>query len=188
MSDSPSKAINVKYKARVTDEPLLSAQELKRAKNEEDEKKHANFNHMLEIIQHDPQIFQREEMKYLREFVNHIESWRDVYPCYPDDVTPSPVLFSNISHPLNKNFISQLIVNTVHSEIVFNPMLQILETEKEFVFGKYQDSQKYKFCKLTLCDGDNHIIHCSLSINLFKKYNHLKKGIIMRLNRYTPLR
>ena len=82
MSDAPSKAINVKYKARVADQPPLSAQARKRAKNEEDEKKiqHATFNHMLEHIKHDPQIFQREEMKYLREFVNHVESQRGIYP------------------------------------------------------------------------------------------------------------
>ena len=67
-------------------------------------------------------------------------------------------------------------------------MLQIVETAKEFVFGIYQDSQKYKFCKLTLVDGDNHIIYWKLSIHLFNKYNHLKKGMIMRLDRYTPLR
>ena len=93
-----------------------------------------------------------------------------------------------ISHPLTKNFISQLIANTVHSEIVFYPMLQIVECEKEFVFGNYQDSQKYKFCKLTLVDGDNHIIHCRLSVHLSNAYNHLKKGMIKILDWYTPLR
>ena len=108
MSGTPSKAIDVNSKARVADQPLLSAQALKRAKNQEDEKKrqHATFNHMLEHIKHDPQIFQREEMNYLREFVNHIESQCDIYPCNPDDLTPCPVLFSNIYHPLTKNFIS----------------------------------------------------------------------------------
>ena len=92
MSDSPSKAKDVKTKARVADQSPLSAQALKRAKNQEDEKKrwHATFNYMLEHIKHDPQIFQREEMKYLREFVNHIESRHDIYPCNPDDVTPCP--------------------------------------------------------------------------------------------------
>ena len=76
MSDATSKSIDVKFKARVSDQTLLPAQEQKRYKNEEDEKKiqHATFNHMLEHIKHDPQIFQREEMKYLREFVNNIES------------------------------------------------------------------------------------------------------------------
>ena len=76
MSVSTSKAKDVKSKARVADQPPLSAQAQKRAKNEEDEKKrqHSTFNHMLEHIKHDPQIFQREEMEYLREFVNHIES------------------------------------------------------------------------------------------------------------------
>ena len=97
---------------------------------------------MIEHIKHDPQIFQREEMKYLKKFVNHIESCREIYPCNPDDNNPRHVLCSNISHPLTKNFISQLIANTVHSEIVFNPMLEIVETAKEFVFGNYQDSQK----------------------------------------------
>ena len=74
MSDAPSKAIDVKSKARVSDQPPLSAQAWKRDKNEEDEKKiqHATFNYMHEHIKHDPQIFQREEMKYLREFVNHV--------------------------------------------------------------------------------------------------------------------
>ena len=67
-------------------------------------------------------------------------------------------------------------------------MLKIVETAKEFVFGNYQDSQKYKFCKLTLVDGDNHIIHCRLSIHLFSEYYHLKKGMVVRLDRYTPLR
>ena len=67
-------------------------------------------------------------------------------------------------------------------------MLQIVECAKEFVFGNYQDSQKYKCCKLTLVDSDNHIIHCRLSIHLSNKYNNLKKGMIMRLDRYTPLR
>ena len=49
MSDATSKAINVKSKARVADQPPLSAQARKRAKNEEDEKKsqHATFNHMI---------------------------------------------------------------------------------------------------------------------------------------------
>ena len=122
MSDSPSKAINVKYKARVADQPPLSAQARKRAKNKEDEKKrhHANFNNMLEHIKNDTQIFKREEMKYLREFVNHVESQCDIYPCKSDNVTPCTVLFSNTSHPLTKNFISQLISNTVHSEKVFS--------------------------------------------------------------------
>ena len=59
---------------------------------------------------------------------------------------------------------------------------------KEFVFVNNQDSQKYKFQKLTLVDGENHIIHCRLSINLSNKYNHLKNGMIMRLDRYTPIR
>ena len=108
-------------------------------------------------------------MKYLREFVNHVESQSEIYPCNPDEVTPCPVLCSNISHPLKKNFISQLIEKTVHSEIVFNPMLQIVECAKEFVIVKYQDSQKYKFCKLTFVDGDNHIIHCRLSMHFSKK-------------------
>ena len=117
---------------------------------------------MLDHIKHDPRIFQREEIKYLMEFVNHVESRRDIYPCKPDDVTPCLVLCSKIYNPLTKNFISQLIANTDHSEIVFNPMLQIVECTKEFVFGNYQDSQKYKFCKLTLVDGYNHIIHCRL--------------------------
>ena len=74
MSDAPSKAIDVKTKARVVDQPPSSAQARKRAKNEEDEKKrqHATFNHMVKHIKHDPQIFQREEMKYFRRFVNHI--------------------------------------------------------------------------------------------------------------------
>ena len=67
-------------------------------------------------------------------------------------------------------------------------MLQIVETAKEFVFGNYQDSQKYKFCKLALVDSDNHIIHCRLSIHLSNEYNHFKKVMIMRLDRYTPLR
>ena len=96
-----------------------------------------------------------------------------MYPCNPDDITPRPVSFSNIPHPLTKSFISQLIANKVHSEIVFNPMLQIVETAKEFVFDNYQDSQKYRFCKLTLVKGYNHIIHCRLSINLSYKYEHL---------------
>ena len=76
MSYSPSKAIDVKSKTRAADQPPLSDQAQKIAKNEEDEKKrqHATFNHMLEHIKQDPQIFQREEMNYLREFVNHIES------------------------------------------------------------------------------------------------------------------
>ena len=62
ISDSPSKAINVKSKARVVDQPPLSAQPWKRAKNEEDKKKrqHATFNHMLDHVKHDPRIFQRE--------------------------------------------------------------------------------------------------------------------------------
>ena len=49
MSDAPSKAIHGKSKARVADQPPLSAQAQKRAKNEEDEKKrkHATFNQML---------------------------------------------------------------------------------------------------------------------------------------------
>ena len=68
MSDAPSKAKDVKTKASVADQPLLSDQAQKRPKNEEDEKKrqHATFNLMLEYIKHDPQIFQREEMKYVR--------------------------------------------------------------------------------------------------------------------------
>ena len=82
MSDSPSKAKDIKPKARFYYQPQLTAQALKRAKNQEDEKKiqHDTFNHMLDHIKHDPQIFQREEMKYLREFLNHIESRRDIYP------------------------------------------------------------------------------------------------------------
>ena len=61
MSDATSKSMNVKTKARVADQPPLSAEEWKRAKNKEDEKKrqHATFNHILEQIKHDPQIFQR---------------------------------------------------------------------------------------------------------------------------------
>ena len=104
MSYSPSKSKDVKSKVRVADEPPLSAQAQNRTKNEEDEKKrqHSTFNHMLEYIKHDPQIFQREEMEYLREFVNHVESRSDIYPCNPDDITPCPVLFSIISHPLTK--------------------------------------------------------------------------------------
>ena len=76
MSDAPSKAKDVKTKARFADQPPLSGQAWKKAKNEEDEKKmqHATFNHMLEHLKHDPQIFKREEMKYLWEFVNHVES------------------------------------------------------------------------------------------------------------------
>ena len=129
--DAQSKSIDVKSKAMSAEQPLLSAQAWKRAKNKEDKKlQHATFNHMLDHIKHDPQIFQREEMNYLREFVNHIESQRDIYPCNPDDLTRHPILCSNISHPLKKNFISQLIANTVHSDIVFNPMLQIVETAK----------------------------------------------------------
>ena len=56
MSDSPSKAKDVKFKARVADQPLLSAQARKRVKNEEDEKKiqHSTFNHILEHIKHNP--------------------------------------------------------------------------------------------------------------------------------------
>ena len=56
MSDSPSKAKDVKTKARVADQPPLLAQAWTRAKNEENEKKrqHANFNHMLKHIKHDP--------------------------------------------------------------------------------------------------------------------------------------
>ena len=127
-------------------------------------------------------------MKYLREFVNHVESQCDIYPCNPYGVTPRPVLCSNISHPLKKNFISQMIASTVHSEILFSPMLQIVECAKEFVIRKNQDGQKYKFCKLTLVDGDNHIMHCRLSIHLSSEYDHLKKEMIMRLDRYTPLR
>ena len=67
-------------------------------------------------------------------------------------------------------------------------MLQIVENAKEFVFGNYQDSQKYKLCKLTLVDGENHIIYCRLSINLSNKYNILKKGMSMVLDSYTPFR
>ena len=89
---------------------------------------------------------------------------------------------------IDKKFIAQLIANTVNSEIVFNPMLQIVETTKEFVFGNYQDSQKYKFCKLTLVDGENHIIHCRLSNHLSNEYNKFKKGMIVRMDRFTPLR
>ena len=98
MSDATSKAINVKSKPMVSYQPPLSAQAQKRAKHEEDEKKrqHDTLNHMLEHIKHDPQIFQREDMKYLGEFVNHIESRHDIYPCNPDDVTPSSTLCSNI--------------------------------------------------------------------------------------------
>ena len=81
-----------------------------------------------------------------------------------------------------------MIANTVDSEILFKPMLQNVETAKEFVFGNYQDSQKYKFCELTLVDGDNHIIHCRLSIHFSNEYNELKNGMNMRLDRYTPLR
>ena len=82
MSDAPSKSINVNSKSRVADQPPLSAQARKRAKNQEDEKKiqHDTSNHMLEHIKHDPQIFQKEEMKYLREFVNHLKSQSDIYP------------------------------------------------------------------------------------------------------------
>ena len=132
MYDAPSKAKDVKYKARVADQPPLSSQSQKRSKNKEDEKKRQNatFNHMLEHIKHVTQIFQREEMKYLREFVNHVESWHDIYPFNLYDFTPCPVLFSSISHPLTKNFISQLIANTVHSEMVFKPILQMLECRK----------------------------------------------------------
>ena len=62
-------------KLRVDDQPRLSAQARKRAKNQEDEKKrqHVNLNYMLEHIKHDHHIFQIEEMKYLREFVNQME-------------------------------------------------------------------------------------------------------------------
>ena len=76
ISEAPSKAKDLKSKSRVADQPLLTVQAQKRAKNEEDEKKiqHATFNHMLEHTKHDPKIFQREEMKYIREFVNHVES------------------------------------------------------------------------------------------------------------------
>ena len=61
MSDALSKAKDVKTKARVADQPPLSSQGWKRAKNEEDENKrqHSNFKHMLDHIKHDPQIFQR---------------------------------------------------------------------------------------------------------------------------------
>ena len=65
------------------------------------------------------------------------------------------VLFYSLTFPIHlQKLDSQLIANTVHSEIVFNPMLQIVETAKEFVIGNFQDSQKYKFCKLTLVYGD----------------------------------
>ena len=105
MSDSPSKAKDVKTKASVADQTPLSAQAQKRAKNEEDKKKrqHDNFNHMIEHIKHDPQIFQREELKYLRKFVNHVKSRCDIYPCNPDDITPRPVLYTNVSHLSTKN-------------------------------------------------------------------------------------
>ena len=65
-------------------------------------RQHATFNHMLEHIKHDNQIFQREEMKYLREFVNNVESQHDIYPCNPVDITTHPVLCSKISHLLTK--------------------------------------------------------------------------------------
>ena len=35
---------------------------------------------------------------------------------------------------------------------------------------------------------DNHIIHSRLSINFSNEYNHLKKEMIVRLDRYTPVR
>ena len=76
MSDSPSKAKDLKSKARIAEQPPLTVQSWKRAKNQEEENKrqHATFNHMLEHIKHDPQIFKWEEMKYLMEFVNQVES------------------------------------------------------------------------------------------------------------------
>ena len=59
MSDAQSKAKDVKTKARVDDQPPLSDQARKRAKNEEDKNKrqHATFNHMLEHIKHNSQIY-----------------------------------------------------------------------------------------------------------------------------------
>ena len=50
MSDSPSKAKDVKSKTRVADQPLLSAQARKIDKLQEDEKKrqHVTFNHIVE--------------------------------------------------------------------------------------------------------------------------------------------
>ena len=104
MSDSPSKAKDLKSKAMVSDQTPLTVQAWKRAKNEEEKKKrqYANFNHMLEHIKHDPQIFQREEMKYLREFVNHVESRCDIYPCNPNNLASHPFLCSNISYQLTK--------------------------------------------------------------------------------------
>ena len=135
MSYSTSKAKDVKSKARVAYQPLLLAWAQKNAKNEEDEKKiqHATFNHMLEQMKHDPQIFQRKEMKYLSEFVNHDESLHDIYPCNPHDLTTCPVLCSNISHPLSKNFIAKMIANTFHSENVFNHMYEMWNVQKSFL-------------------------------------------------------
>ena len=101
MSDSPSKAIDVKSKARVADQPQLSAQAQKRAKNEEDENKiqHDTLNHMLEHIKHDPHIFQREEMKYLRIFLISLNL--DVTSTRATQMTLLHVLFYALTFPIH---------------------------------------------------------------------------------------
>ena len=73
-------------------------------------------------------------------------------------------------------------------KLCLTPCYKLRKLQKSLFFGNYQDSQKYKFCKLTLVDGDNHIIHCRLSVHFSNDYNHLKKLMFVRLDRCTPLR
>ena len=152
---------------------------------------HEEFQKLLRTILTKPQLWLKEPLRYLRNFVLTVSKGKDrhKFPIDEGDESLPVTKEEEQSTAITKNFIKTLAAGSNLPEDT-DPVLFVLSWKTGFhdhVSHREYQKQKVKLTHLTLVDGDNNRIHARLATHLADVGRQLIEGDIIKLGLFTPL-
>ena len=172
----------------VSEQDKRAADDLAKRKKKQNEE----FLNKLNHIRKNPGLWEHEDNKFLREFVNHIECNRGDFPCLPGDSGYAKVVkTSKAQQQLTKGYI-KAIAEYRDTGFAEHPILYVLSREtfhEEQTFHGFSNkpAPPTKLTHLRLVDGDGNQMMGRLATEIADQGKQLKEGDVIRLDLYTEL-
>ncbi|KAL7541262.1 hypothetical protein ACHAWF_006895, partial [Thalassiosira exigua] len=159
------------------------------------------FEHLLKVLKDSPEKYKREEHRFIREFVDHVERHKDIFPVVMGDRTFDPTAEQSVGAgiELSDGYISALAKGrTDVAEAFPTPILQVVARETKYreisfaaaSFKNGRDNNEQvpvKFTHLRLRDGDSNTILGRVTIHMTEESRKLGPGDIIVLKLFTEV-
>ena len=155
------------------------------------QKQNAEFKSKLDTIKANPELWHLEENKYLREFVNYVETHRRAFRCaVGDDILDTIVSVPREERELTSGYI-RAIAEHRSTDFVDYPVLFVIGRTTRF--EQQRDAAEFsnvpappiKRTILRVVDGDGNQMTAMLATQLADQARQITRGDIIRLDLYT---